>query len=744
MRKFRRPPLSLMCCFFLFNNIAFAQPPSFSWVRTFGSAPDVEESISVGLDSNKAVIVAGQFYNTIDFDAGSGVYNISSNGSQDVFVTKYTSNGNFVWARSIGGTSADFVREMKNDRQGNLYFIGIFQSTVDFDPGPGVFNVTPVSGSNTYLLKLDKNGNFVWVQSLRVFSNTLDVDDNGNIFMGGNFGGTRDFDPGPGVFNMTGNSAVSNDMFVMKLDNSGNFVWARQLRNLSNSNSMQQFGMETDPSGNVFFAGNINDAFDFDPGPANFPVNTNGSDDAFILKLNAQGDFQWVAKFGAGGSDKAFGLEVDRQGNVLSTGQFSNTVDFDPGPGIFPLTSPTAGRSTFISKLDPSGSFVYAKNFQAGESFGQALSIDSINNLYISGGYRNTVDFDPGPGIYNVPNGGLYTVKLSPTGNFIWAAGYSATGPTLFESIYSTLIVEPSTNSVYYGSSFPTEVDFDPGPGIFPVAPAGGFWDAFLHKLGPAGCNNVSRNNITAQACNFYTLNGTTYTSSGQYYQQLTNAAGCDSIIQLNLTISTILTNQAQTSCGPFSWNGKILNSSGIYRDTIRLANGCDSIVVLNLTVNIKPVPDLGPNKVICSGDTIRLSAGTFTAYVWNNGSSSASIDATLPGIYWVEVTAANGCIARDSVTIATSGSCTVCADPSLVQKVYPAPFRKTLTIEIKPSICEIKMDIYNVLGQLIMKGYSLPAGKNTLNMDRYPSAAYFYRIYSENAILAKGKILKQ
>jgi hypothetical protein len=694
----------LFFCLSVFQPTLTAQPPSFGWVRTVGSAGNNEEVVGMVLDSNKAVVAAGGFYNTVDFDAGSGTFNLVSNGRKDFFITKYTINGNFVWAKSIGGTQDDYVSALKKDRQGNLYLLGLYQGTVDFDPGPGVFNVSAAGGGNTFILKMDKDANFLWVKTITCRGNTLDIDDTGNIFIGGNFGGTTDFDPGPAVFNMTGNLTGVLDMFVMKLDNLGNFSWAKQIRNLTMSQH-QEFGLETDPVGNVFFAGNFTNSMDFDPSAASVPLTSGGSDNTFILKLNTQGDYQWAKQFVGAASNKSFGLEVDRQGNVFSTGEFSNTVDFDPGPASFLVSAPTPQQCAFISKLDGAGNFVYAKNFQSGSTAGQALTIDSSNNLYISGYYTNTVDFDPGPGIYNIAGSGLFTAKLTPAGDFAWAVGYSPTVVGMnFESIYSSVLVDQS-NSVYFGGSFSGTVDFDPGVGSFPVSTSAyGSWDAYLHKLGPAPCNNGTKRVINAQVCSNYVLNGITYNSSGQYFQLLTNAASCDSIIQLNLTIANIQTNMSQTSCGSLVWNGQILNSSGIYRDTIHLSNGCDSVIVLNLTVNNKPLPNLGKDTVICVPDTIPLSAGTFASYLWNNGSTTSSIAVTQPGIYWINVTATNGCSARDSLTIALSGNCLSCTDSKLIEKIYPIPFNRILTVKIKSSICELSVDIYNVLGQLIMK----------------------------------------
>ncbi len=96
--------------------------------------------------------------------------------------------------------------------------------------------------------------------------------------------------------------------------------------------------------------------------------------------------------------------------------------------------------------------------------------------------------------------------------------------------------------------------------------------------------------NITACESYLWAENSMNYTASGTYYDTLTNAAGCDSIITLNLTINMPTTSGfTATACESYTWaqNGMTYNASGSYNDTIPNAAGCDSIITLNLTINM-------------------------------------------------------------------------------------------------------------------------------------------------------------
>ena len=143
---------------------------------------------------------AGYFGGTVDFDPGTGTFNLTAAGNRDIFLSKLDSNGDFVWARSMGDTGEDTGMGITVDNTGNVYTTGPFEATVDFDPGTGVFNVTqthPIM-PDTFVLKLDSGGNFVWARSMMgeynlfgdynknaVHSNLCDikVDDAGNVYI---------------------------------------------------------------------------------------------------------------------------------------------------------------------------------------------------------------------------------------------------------------------------------------------------------------------------------------------------------------------------------------------------------------------------------------------------------------------------------------------------------------------------------------------------------------------------------
>ena len=430
-----------------FSLTSVSTPSAYAWssaqatVSVFGgSTSDLGYSIAV--DSSGNVYTAGSFQGTVDFDPGAGEANLTSAGDRDVFVSKLDSSGNFVWAKGLGGTAADESNSIAVDSSGNVYTTGSFFSTADFDPGAGTTNLTSAGGAEVFVSKLDSSGNFVWAKGLGGISTdegySIGVDSSGNVYTTGYFNGTVDFDPGAGVTDLT--SAGGNDSFVLKLDSLGNFVWAKGLGGTAADSGRS---IAVDSSGNVYTAGYFIGRADFDPGAGQANLTSasgsGGTDrDVFVSKLDSSGNFVWAKGLGGTAADESNSIAVDSSGNVYTTGFFNGIADFDPGAGEANLTS-AGGNDSFISKLDSSGNFVWAKRLGGTSSdSGRSIAVDSSGNVYTTGNFQGTVDFDPGAGEANLTSFGsndVFVLKLTPSG----------------ESLGSSVPAAPTLNSITAG-----------------------------------------------------------------------------------------------------------------------------------------------------------------------------------------------------------------------------------------------------------------------------------------------------
>jgi hypothetical protein len=483
-----RKQINLFALFFIMVTSISAnaqQGPTMEWAKGMGGLGQ-EVCGTIATDAAGNVYTTGQFESTADFDPGTPVFNLTSAGYRDIYVSKLDANGNFVWAYGFGGndSSGDFGQSIATDPLGNVYISGFFSATIDFDPGPGVFNLTPADQFNTFILKLTGNGNFVWAKSFQgtgyPSTNPTIVDTDGNLYLTGKFSGIVDFDPGADVFNL--NSDTSADAFVVKLDTDGNFVWAKSW---GGTNGGEAFHAALDPLGNIFVAGLFQGTVDFDPGPGTFNLTATVSDsDEFLVKLDNDGNFIWAKAMGTQWNFfRVQSITSDASGNIYTAGHFQNTFDFDPGAGVFNLTS-SGNWDIFISKLDGNGNFVWAKNLTGSSgNYAYEIAADNTGNIFVTGSFYQTVDFDPGALTFNLTAHSFhldsYILKLDANGNFIWAGAVGGSNDVSGRS----LVVHPDNTVLITGMLYGT-TDFDFSACIFDVSSKGNV-DAFIQKIRP-------------------------------------------------------------------------------------------------------------------------------------------------------------------------------------------------------------------------------------------------------------------
>ena len=390
---------------------------NFVWAKSMGGA-GYDIGSSIALDSSGNVYTTGHFQGTADFDPGAGTANLTSAGGDDIFISKLDGNGDFVWARSMGGTSYDDGYSIAVDSGSNIYTTGRFVDIVDFDPGSGIYNLTSAGNDDIFVSKLDSSGNFVWAKSMGGTINDLGygiaVDSNDNVYTTGYFWDTVDFDPGPGISTLT--SVGIFDVFISKLDSNGNFVWAKGMGGVTYDVGS---GISVDSSGNVYTTGTFGDTVDFDPSAGTSNLTSVGGWDIFVSKLDSNGDFVWAKNTGGVSDEYGNGIALDISGNIYTTGSYNGTVDFDPGAGTFNLTS--AGfTDIFVAKLDSGGDFIWAKSMGGvSDGNGNDVALDSSGNVYTTGAFYHTVDFDPGPSIFNLTSAGgndIFISKLQAAG----------------------------------------------------------------------------------------------------------------------------------------------------------------------------------------------------------------------------------------------------------------------------------------------------------------------------------------
>ncbi len=387
------------------------------------------------------------------------------------------------WVHGIGSTGGDMSYNVTTDPSGNVIITGSFSNTVDFDPGPGVFNLTANNGDG-FVARYSATGSFLWAFALggtdSDIGEAIATDAAGNIYLGISFGATIDMDPGAGLANFT--SVGFSSSVIAKYDANGNYIWGFMLASLSSSGIS---AIETDAANNVYFTGSYHGTVDFNPSPTvTTNLVSNGNSDIFFAKYDANGNYLFAKSFGAGAFDTGFFIELDGSGNIFVSGYYRLTVDFDPGPGTANITAVGTLNDIFFAKYDAAGNFLWARSLgSTSNDIPGGISIDPTGNVIVAGGFNGTVDFDPGGGTVNLTANGrdAFFAKYDVNGNYVWAKSIGSTGT---ETAYA--ITGDGSGGFYLTGEFSVSVDFDPDAPVFNLT-AIQSTDVFIARYTSAG-----------------------------------------------------------------------------------------------------------------------------------------------------------------------------------------------------------------------------------------------------------------
>jgi hypothetical protein len=329
-----------------------------------------------------------------------------------------------------------YPSSIKTDDSGNVFLMGMMQDTIDFDPGPGVYQLDTAQGK-MFVVKLDALGNFKWAKNFGVngadVHGQLCIDKEGNVICMCYSAKSTDFDPGPGIFIPAERSVV-----ILKFDNNGNVQWVKSLNKLSPVGNIFGRGIATDESGNIYINGFVSGEGDFDPGPGLVGLRCEGAPGgAFLCKLDKDAHLIWAkvlhcatgwAWWGGYGSGS---LALGANNDIYVTGSYSGTVDFDPGPGIFTMSTGPTDLEAYVSKFDADGNFIWARRMAGSIVNYTNIAVDPWDYVYISGTYGNSMDPAPGMHSYILNAKGLdsrngFLMKLDSSGTLKWAKGYYA------------------------------------------------------------------------------------------------------------------------------------------------------------------------------------------------------------------------------------------------------------------------------------------------------------------------------
>ncbi len=396
------------------------------WAKSAGGV-NYDYAKWVNTDANGDIIVVGDFGSAnITFGADT-LINSTFPVNYCMFIVKYDSNGNELWAKASGGFGVYYTWTSAIDPAGNLLVAGWFSGAmVIFDDD----TLNNVWGEDMFLAKFDPSGNVLWARSAggtgtdHITSVTTDA--SGNVIVGGSFNSTSiAFDT------VTLSTSGGQDIIIAKYDPSGDLQWVRSTGNVGDD----AIGFVTvDPSGNLIATGNYaSPALTFD----SITITNggfSGSYDTFITKYDSSGTVLWTKSAGGSYDDYALSVRPDANGNLIQIGSYgSASVAFGN------ITLINAGSDDiYIVKYDPAGNVVWARTVgSSNQESVLGLAVDAWGNMVITGWFTGPdLNFDNYicSGAYDmfiaklsssntsVINPVVCNSYTSPSGNYVWAS----------------------------------------------------------------------------------------------------------------------------------------------------------------------------------------------------------------------------------------------------------------------------------------------------------------------------------
>lgn len=464
----------ILLCFSIVN--ANAVSPVFQWAKSFGSY-DRDYFTSFAIDKADNVYLTGNFMLTMEFGAGNESFDLISNGKYDFFVAKLDKEGNLLWTKSYGGIFDENSNKILFDKSGNVYVCGTFYDDVNFGTDENPYELNSSFGQDIFILKLDTDGNFIWVKQLAgqagkyIFSATFD--DEYNLVIAGIFDGEFDFDPGPDEYIVKSEKFYNN--FIAKWNQDFEVQWVKQIGlNYSSYNSIA-----TDSKNNIYLCGYFKDKVDFAPGLDTFYLESGSIYNTYLLKLDASGEFEYAKSLYSEDYNIAYDMVIDSDDNLLLAGYFDGSTDFDPGDNEL-LKSSRGQRDIFVSKLTSGGELIWVQTWGGvGNEDAQVITTDDYDNIYLAGVFSDSLKFGTNElHDLNTVMGGnsMFNLALNSKGDIMWSS--------FVESSISILplgILLDSESNIVTAGHYQGKSDFDPKEGRFELEPLL-FTDVFVQK----------------------------------------------------------------------------------------------------------------------------------------------------------------------------------------------------------------------------------------------------------------------
>jgi hypothetical protein len=468
--------------------------PALNWVQqvdgtTTGSsvwetwAIYMSPGATVLADSRGHVVVAGtQMGVSTNLQVNGAPYIIPINYSNDCFLASYKNDGSIDWGFNLGSSSFDAPMGISLDSADNIYLWGYFESTLVLDPGVGAVSVTPADGNrDIFIVKYNKDGVYQnhmqlvyaasGVQGEYIYD--IEINNNGDLLVAGNYLVNIDLDPGAAVYNLPGAGAgTGQKIFVSRYDSSFQFLEAAVVRTIDNTRSMSLLDFEIASDGGYFMGGEFVDSVDFDGGTGEWKEYSPGPC-GFVARYNAAHELVWANRIRGDWHSKIHRIAVTDDDKVIVAGQFvANTTYFNMAAGDSTVFSDFTGGywdwDLFIAEYDVNGLTTWARHLPQDEyhTIFNTLSYDPYGDrLFAAFSFTGQVDLDYGNSGFTLsgPLFPTYTMGLAiyneSNGSFQFASKITSSG-------INYNFVDVRDGHLYMLGTYRNTIDVDLGAGV--------------------------------------------------------------------------------------------------------------------------------------------------------------------------------------------------------------------------------------------------------------------------------------
>jgi len=476
---------------------------TYAWTNPVGG--NLQDGVGdVATDANGNVYIVGHFSSTVDFDPSVAGSDIRTTASYEIYVTKQNSDGSYAWTKTFGGAGSDYGYDIALDDLGNIYVTGIFYSSADFDPGPGVDIHDLGDSYSIFVTRLNADGSYGWTRTIDTnygiygrYGNGIDIalDGAGGVYLTGFFVGSVDFDnAGLGdvrasVVSTYGSfyPVSTKDIFLTKFGVDGSYGWTHTMGSYGDDTST---ALVADDNHNIYLAGIYEGSIDFDLGPAVELLTAPIGGDVFVVQYLPDGSYGWGRTLSSRSGYRGFGqhvfsIDVGPGGVLYLVGTFMGTIDFDPGMGVDNHTGGEYSGNAFLSKWLVDGSYDWTKaigvdsSVNGTQSSGRSVAVGLNGDVFVGGMFRGIIDFDPGAGVDTYSSLTTYSyssfwsredtfmTNFKADGSYVWT---KAMGAYNVRDVVKGIAVDPDGSVIQVGHFVDTNtnatswIDFDPGP----------------------------------------------------------------------------------------------------------------------------------------------------------------------------------------------------------------------------------------------------------------------------------------